>query len=88
MGNIKCARAFEGPGRYSLQIYLFNGFLLTFARTVTCTVLGVTNPLLIIAANMAVTYFLSYIIARYITSRFRITRFLTGQTDAKPGSGG
>ena len=47
-------------GKYSLQFYLFNGFLLTIFRILICNVFHITSPVLIVGGiwigNVAVTY--------------------------------
>lgn len=72
------AERMAGPGRYSLQIYLFNGFLLVLSRVTVCQALKVTEPWLIIAFNEFVTFVCSYWLTKYIVSRFRLARVLTG----------
>lgn len=72
------AERFAGPGRYSLQIYLFNGFLLVLSRVTVCQALKVAEPWLIVAFNEFVTFVCSYWLTRYIVSRFRSARVLTG----------
>lgn len=72
------AERLAGPGRYSLQIYLFNGFLLVLSRVTVCQVLNVTEPWLIITFNEFVTFVCSYWLTKYVVSRFRLTCVLTG----------
>lgn len=74
----RMAERLAGPGRYSLQIYLFNGFLLVLSRVVVCQALKVTEPWLIIAFNEFVTFVCSYWLTKYIVSRFRLARVLIG----------
>lgn len=69
---------FQRFGRYSLQIYLFNGFLLVISRTVIVSVLEVSNPFIIIAFNMLVDFFLSYIVIKYICERIKPAKILMG----------
>lgn len=44
---------------FSLQLYLFNGYLLTIIRVVICQIMHINSPILIVFAvwggNMAVT---------------------------------
>ena len=67
-----------GFGRYSLQIYLLNGFLLTITRTLTVSVLHIQIPAVIIFVNWFVNLVVSYYLIKWIFSRFRITRFVFG----------
>lgn len=78
-GRERVAELMAGPGRYSLQIYLFNGFLLVPSRVVVCQLLRVTDPWLIIAFNEFVTFVCAYWLTKYIVSRFWLGRFVTGQ---------
>ena len=70
--------AFSRFGEYSLQLYLMNGLLLGVSRIVVCNILGVTIPAVIIAFNMLVDFFLSYLLIKYVFSRFRFMRVLMG----------
>lgn len=69
---------FRRFGRYSLQIYLFNGFLLVISRTIIVSVLEVANPPIIIGFNMLVDFFLSYLIIKYICERIKPAKILMG----------
>lgn len=77
-GRERVAGVMAGPGRYSLQIYLFNGFLLVPAREVACGLLHVESPWLIIAFNEFVTFVCAYWFTKLVVTRFRITRLVTG----------
>lgn len=67
---------FHRFGKYSLQLYLLNGFLLVISRTLICKV--TVNPVMIIGFNMLVTFFLSYLFIKYFCSRFKWIRKLMG----------
>lgn len=69
---------FKRFGAYSLQIYLLNGFLLVISRTIIVSVLKVTNPFIVIAFNMLVDFFLSYIMIKYICERLTAAKVLMG----------
>lgn len=71
---------FRRFGRYSLQLYLFNGYLLVISRTITVLILGITNPFIVITFNMLVDFILSYLIIRYICERIKPAKFLMGMT--------
>lgn len=71
-------RWFKGFGKYSLQIYLLNGFLLVISRTIIVSVLKVTDPTTIILFNMLVDFFLSYLFIKYICAKIRPVRALMG----------
>lgn len=71
-------RLFKNFGKYSLQLYLLNGFLLVISRTIIVSVLGVTNPAFIIAFNMLVDFFLSYIVINCICAKIKPVKFIMG----------
>lgn len=67
---------FERFGKFSLQIYLLNGFLLVISRTMICSISEA--PVVIICFNMIVDFGLSYLAIKYICNRFAILRILMG----------
>ena len=77
-------RFFERFGPWTLQLYLLNSWTMGASRYVVCTLLGVTAPAVILVCNMAVDFFLSYLLIKYVLSRFRILRFVMGVTAPPP----
>lgn len=71
-------RFFKRFGKYSLQLYLLNGYLLVISRTIIVNRLGVSNPVEIICFNMLVDFFISYLIIKYIISKNILLRRITG----------
>lgn len=69
---------FKRFGKYSLQLYLFNGYLLVISRTIAVSVLEITNPVFIIAFNMLIDFVLSYLVIKYICDRIKIVKVLIG----------
>ena len=67
---------FERFGKFSLQIYLLNGFLLVISRTIICRF--TTAPAVIVGFNMLVDFFIAYLGIKYICTRFRIFRLIMG----------
>lgn len=67
-----------GFGRYSLQIYLLNGFLLTLSRSFIVLVLHIQTPAAIILFNWFVNLVVSYYLIKWIFSRFGLTRAAFG----------
>ena len=65
-------------GEYSLQLYLLNGLLLGISRIIICSVLGVTNPAMIVCFNMLVDFFLSYLLIKYVLAKIRFARVPLG----------
>lgn len=64
--------------KYSLQLYLLNGYLLVVSRTIIVNYFSVDNSVIIIAFNILVTLVLSLVIIKYFISRFKIFRFFLG----------
>ena len=69
---------FNRFGKYSLQLYLLNGYLLVISRTIIVSFLGITNPLLIIAFNVFVDFICSYIFIKYVCEKIGFVRTLMG----------
>jgi len=69
-------RIFMRFGAYSLQLYLFNGFLLVASRVIICKL--TTNPALIISFNMLIDFFLSYLFIKYLWSKVKFFRLISG----------
>ena len=72
-------RIFKRFGEFSLQLYLFNGFLLVISREIICRFTDI--PAVIITFNMIVDFMLSYLVIKYICKRFKILRKLMGMTN-------
>ena len=71
-------KAFLRFGKYSLQIYLLNSWMLGLSRYLICSLLGVTFPPVIIVVNMLVDFGLSYLLIKYVLQRFKVFRFALG----------
>lgn len=69
-------KAFAPFGKYSLQLYLFNGFLLVISRTLICKL--TENPFIIITFNTVICFALSYVLIRYVFARIPIVKNLMG----------
>lgn len=69
---------FSRFGKYSLQLYLFNGYFLVLSRTVIVKVFGITNPLIIVAGNVLFMFLISYLLIAHIFSKFKIFRIIMG----------
>lgn len=74
----KVSRPFASFGKYSLQLYLLNGYFLTITRGVVCKVLKITNPFAIIGLNLVGILIINYLVIRFIVSRVKFFRVLTG----------
>ena len=67
---------FERFGKFSLQIYLLNGFLLVISRTIICRFTA--DPTAIICFNMLVDLVLAYVGIKYICNRVKLFKVLMG----------
>lgn len=67
---------FERFGKFSLQLYLLNGFLLVISRTIICRVTA--DPAVIICFNMLVDFVFAYLSIKYICNRVKLFRVLMG----------
>ncbi len=64
-------------GKYSLQIYLLNGFLMTGSRWLFVSKLGITNPALVILLIFACCWLFSAVLSKIMDSN-NLFRFLCG----------
>lgn len=64
--------------RYSMQMYLLNGYVLVLTRTLLVSVLGISNPIVIILGNFVPDTILVLIISKYILDRWNWTRIPAG----------
>ncbi len=76
--SLRASRLVETAGKDSLQLYLFNGYLLTVTRWLVVTKLHIHTPLVVIGANFFVMYFVSLAIIELIVRRVKLFRTLTG----------
>ncbi len=68
----------DSCSRYSLQMYLLDGYALVFTRTLLVSVCGLQNPLLIIMGNFIADTVIVLFVSKYILDRFRVLRVLSG----------
>lgn len=71
-------RLFSRYGKYSLQLYLFNGFSLGISRFLICNIMQIQNPVVIIAFNVLVDFFGMYLMIKYIFEKSKILRIMMG----------
>lgn len=64
--------------KFSLQMYLLDGYALVVTRTVLVSVLGITNPVVIIVGNFVLDVAITYGITRFIIKPVRLFRVLCG----------
>lgn len=65
-------------GKYSLQLYLFNGFLLVPLRIVLCSLCKITDPIIIVSVISTVDIVLSLLACFYILPKSRILSLICG----------
>ena len=65
-------------GKYSLQLYLFNGFLLVFLRVILCSILHIINPIVLVAAISGFDIIISLLICVYLLPKSRVVSFICG----------
>ena len=78
VSKISLSNLFEETGKVSLQLFLFNGYFLTLTRTVTVKLFHITSPVIIIAANVIMMYFVSYALIHFVVKKVKLFRVLTG----------
>ena len=64
--------------KYSLQFYLFNGFLLTFLRIMICNVFNITSPLIIVVGIWTLDILFTLIACKIIIPKIPLLRELCG----------
>lgn len=65
-------------GQYSLQLYIFNGFLMTFIRIVMCNILGITNAIMLVSGIWIFDILLTFLIIRLVIMPYPIIRKVCG----------
>lgn len=68
---------------YSLQLYLFNGFLLTAIRHVVCSVFHITSPIVIVSAILVGNVVITLLICNYVLPHTKIISWLCGTGERK-----
>ena len=66
-------------GKYSLQLYLLDGYFLGVSRTVLVQVLACTNPLVIVAGNTLFDLAGAFGTAKYVLMKAKVLRVLCGE---------
>jgi len=64
--------------KYSLQVYLFNGFILTAVRIVLCNVMKVPSPFMIVAAITIIDVSVTLLLCEYVLHRIPVIRTICG----------
>ena len=67
--------------RFSLQMYLLDGYALVATRVLLVSIAHVMNPWVLIPVNFVIDTLIIYLIAKFLLNRWKITRILTGIPD-------
>lgn len=65
-------------GKYSLQLYLFNGFLLVPLRLILCSIYKITDPIIIVSVISFVDIVISLLVCVYLLPKSRVLSFICG----------
>ena len=68
----------KDAGKYSLQLYLFNGFLLTAIRIIVCSICHITSPIVIVLSIWIGDIAISLFVCKLIIPHIPILRDLCG----------
>lgn len=77
-GCVQIKKSLIDCSKYSLQIYLFNGYLLTAIRIILCNILKIQSPFLIAMTIWIGDLAISLILCEYILPRMRLLTRLCG----------
>ena len=69
---------FATYGKYSLQLYLLNGFTLGISRWLVCNFMKISDPCVIIVFNVIVDFFIAYLFIKCICEKLKIIRIMMG----------
>lgn len=64
--------------KYSLQVYMFNGFILVAARTLLVSILHVVNPAVVIPLIVIANFVITFPLCRLLTSKTKWIAWLCG----------
>ena len=65
-------------GKWSLQMYLLDAYAHVFTRTVLVSMMGLDNPVIIIAGNFLLDTAIVLLVSRYVLTKAKVFRFLCG----------
>ena len=64
--------------KYSLQMYIFNGFILVPARLIVCKVMHISNPVIIVVAIVLANIVITLLLCELIIPRLPILPTICG----------
>ena len=65
-------------GQYSLQLYLFNGFLLVILRVLLCSILHIENPIIIVTSIAGFDILISLLVCVYLLPESKLLSYVCG----------
>lgn len=65
-------------GQFSLQLYLFNGYILTVARIILCNILNIDIPLVLVASIWIINIATTLLLCDYIIPKVKVLKTLCG----------
>lgn len=65
-------------GQYSLQLYLFNGFLLVILRVLLCSILHIENPIIIVTSIAGFDILISLLVCVYLLPKSKLLSYVCG----------
>lgn len=71
----------DNCSKNSLQLYLFNGFLLVIIRTILCNILKITNPVVVVSGIVVGDIAVTLVLCNYIIPKLKYINWLCGLAD-------
>lgn len=65
-------------GRYTMQLYLLNGFSLGISRFIICNIFHCNNAFVIIIFIFSITFYLVYFLSKYVFNSLKIFQIVFG----------
>ena len=81
----KAQAVFMEASKYSLQLYLLDGYALVLTRTLFVSVCKMQNPWVVTILNFVIDTGIAYVVAKCILSRWKLLRLASGITDVNGG---
>lgn len=77
--NTRLGVALADVGKYSLQLYLVNGYFLGVSRIVLVQLLGCSSPVLIVVGNLVFDLLGAFCVIKHLMMKIPVVRFLCGE---------
>lgn len=76
--NYKIKYVLSDFGKYSLQLYLLNGYMLVIARVFFVNILNITEPFILVSLIFISNGIIGIVLSKYILNRFKFTKYISG----------